>query len=53
MKIKIVTTDQEQKEAYRIRKTVFVDEQNVPMDLEIDEHEETSIHFMLIVIKMK
>jgi len=46
MKIKIVTTDQEQKEAYRIRKTVFVDEQNVPMDLEIDEHEETSIHFI-------
>lgn len=46
MTIKVVTTDQEQNEAYRIRKVVFVDEQNVPMDLEIDEHEEASIHFI-------
>lgn len=46
MAIKVVSTDQEQNEAYRIRKVVFVDEQNVPMDLEIDEHEEASIHFI-------
>ena len=46
MTIKVVSTDQEQNEAYRIRKVVFVDEQNVPMDLEIDEHEEASIHFI-------
>src|SRR5699024_11577020 len=29
-----------------VRKTVFVDEQKVPEELEIDEFEETAIHFI-------
>lgn len=32
--------------AYDIRKKVFVDEQHVPIDLEIDEHEGEAVHFI-------
>lgn len=48
MNIKIVTTAQELEEAYRIRKMVFVDEQQVPIEEEIDDLESESIHFLLI-----
>ncbi|WP_240374895.1 GNAT family N-acetyltransferase [Bacillus piscicola] len=37
----------EQEEAYLIRHKVFVDEQNVPEHLEIDEHESDAYHFVL------
>lgn len=46
MRIKIVTTSEEIKHAYFIRTTVFVDEQKVPMEEEIDEHEDEAIHFV-------
>ena len=46
MKI-IKTTDlKERQAAYDIRKTVFVTEQHVPIEEEIDEFEEDSIHFV-------
>jgi len=41
-----VTTEAERAEAYRIRKTVFVDEQHVPIEEEIDEYEKEAIHFI-------
>lgn len=46
MEIKIVETDAQRKDAYFVRNTVFVDEQNVPAELEIDELEEEAIHFV-------
>ncbi len=46
MKIDIVKTTQEKEAAYRIRHIVFVDEQQVPVDEEIDEFEDKSIHFI-------
>lgn len=46
MRIKIVTTPEEIKHAYFIRTTVFVDEQKVPMEEEIDEYEKDAIHFI-------
>ena len=46
MNIVIVTTDQQRKDAYHVRKEVFVEEQGVPMELEIDELEEEAIHFV-------
>ncbi|MGE7602071.1 GNAT family N-acetyltransferase [Peribacillus sp. NPDC097675] len=47
MFVKIVENDQEREYAYTIRKKVFVEEQHVPLEEEIDQYEEDSIHFVL------
>lgn len=44
MKIEKVTSDQQLAEALHIRKVVFIEEQNVPPELEQDEHDQTAIH---------
>ncbi|GAE24785.1 GNAT family acetyltransferase YjcF [Halalkalibacter wakoensis JCM 9140] len=44
--VKVTTKDQLQ-EAYKIRTEVFVEEQNVPIEEEIDQHEQEAIHFVL------
>lgn len=46
MTVTKINTDDILKIAYDIRKKVFVDEQHVPMELEIDEHEDDAIHFI-------
>lgn len=46
MKINIIETPEEKAMAMQIRFTVFVDEQKVPAELEIDEHEDAAIHFI-------
>lgn len=48
MHIKLITNNQELEEAYRIRKTVFVDEQRVPLEEEIDALEPEADHFLLL-----
>jgi predicted GNAT family N-acyltransferase len=40
-------TDKQLQDAMHVRKEVFVGEQNVPMEEEIDEFENTSDHFVL------
>ncbi|CRK83436.1 GNAT family N-acetyltransferase [Neobacillus massiliamazoniensis] len=47
MKLKIVENQKELEDAFIVRKTVFVGEQNVPAEEEIDQHEEESTHFVL------
>lgn len=47
MDLKIVSTNKELKDAFSIRKIVFVQEQNVPEELEIDEFEDAATHFVL------
>jgi len=47
MDVKIVKSKKEYQDALSIRQTVFIDEQQVPAELEIDEHEETSTHFVV------
>ncbi|NSL51423.1 GNAT family N-acetyltransferase [Calidifontibacillus erzurumensis] len=47
MFVKIVTTEKELEDAYFIRKKVFVEEQNVPVEIEIDEFENDATHFVL------
>ena len=42
--IELLDYPQAQAEAQRIRFTVFVDEQRVPAEIEMDEHDVTSIH---------
>jgi predicted GNAT family N-acyltransferase len=46
MKIKIVETPEEKEHAYQVRTIVFVEEQKVPIEEEIDDHDETAIHFV-------
>lgn len=47
MKVVIVKTDKELEDAFYVRQTVFVKEQNVPMEEELDAYEEDSVHFVL------
>ncbi|WP_273834675.1 GNAT family N-acetyltransferase [Guptibacillus sedimenti] len=46
MDVRVVKTEKEKSDAFKVRHTVFVDEQNVPSDLEIDEHDNDAIHFV-------
>lgn len=46
MEIRIVETDLEKEHAYQIRHIVFVEEQNVPIEREVDEYEDECIHFI-------
>src|SRR5690625_2910662 len=46
LQINIVENDRQLEEAYAIRKTVFVEEQGVPIEEEIDLFEDQSIHFI-------
>lgn len=47
MNIKIVTNEEELQQAFHIRKMVFVDEQHVPIEEEIDHLEEEATHFLV------
>ena len=47
MKAVIVTNNKELEDAFYVRKTVFVEEQNVPMEDEVDEFEQESVHVVL------
>nr|WP_239585582.1 GNAT family N-acetyltransferase [Lysinibacillus composti] len=44
---KIVDTKEELDFAFEIRKKVFVEEQGVPVHLELDEHDASAVHFIL------
>lgn len=39
-----ITTPEQREQGLQIRKDVFVQEQNVPIELEVDEHEMTATH---------
>ncbi len=44
LEIKVVETEQELKSAYSLRRTVFVNEQNVPEEIEYDEYDHSALH---------
>ena len=46
MRVELVETESEYEDALGVRYDVFVDEQGVPEDLEVDEHEEHATHFV-------
>lgn len=46
MDVRIVETEGEKADAYSVRTRVFVEEQNVPPELEIDDLEDVAIHFL-------
>jgi predicted GNAT family N-acyltransferase len=41
-----VKNKQQKDDAYHVRRVVFVEEQQVPMELELDEFDESAIHFV-------
>lgn len=47
MNVKIAATNKEREDAYSVRTKVFIDEQNVPAEEEIDQYEDESTHFVL------
>ncbi|MCA0990022.1 GNAT family N-acetyltransferase [Pseudalkalibacillus hwajinpoensis] len=46
MEVRVVETEKERNDAFHVRHMVFVEEQKVPAELEIDEHEDKAIHFV-------
>ena len=47
MIIKVVENQKELEDAFSIRKIVFVQEQNVPIEEEIDQYEDDATHFVM------
>lgn len=47
MNVTLVNSEKQLKDAYAVRVRVFVDEQKVPPDEEIDQHEESATHFVV------
>jgi predicted GNAT family N-acyltransferase len=47
MKMKLVTNEKELEDAFYVRKIVFIEEQNVPAEEEIDQYESEAQHFVL------
>lgn len=45
--VTIVTTEQEREDAFSVRRKVFVEEQGVPLNLELDELDRTAYHFVV------
>lgn len=45
-KIKAAETPLEKEQAFEIRRKVFVEEQGVPLSIEMDEHDDSAIHFV-------
>ncbi|MBB5172267.1 GNAT family N-acetyltransferase [Texcoconibacillus texcoconensis] len=46
MNIYTVTTEEQRQDAFKVRMEVFVEEQKVPEEEEIDEHENEAWHFV-------
>ncbi len=47
MPVILAATPDQLEACYAIRKTVFVEEQNVPLDLEMDDYDAVATHFLL------
>ena len=47
LKFLMVTNSRELKDAYKVRETVFIGEQQVPKDIEMDEYDDKAIHFVV------
>ncbi|ANU13736.1 GNAT family acetyltransferase YjcF [Planococcus halocryophilus Or1] len=45
-KVKIAENQLEKEQAFDVRRKVFVEEQRVPLHIEMDEHDDDAIHFV-------
>ena len=48
LNIKYIETEDEYQQARIIREEVFIREQNVPREIELDEHEDTATHILAV-----
>lgn len=48
LQVKLVQNDLEKELAFAVRKQVFVEEQGIPLHLEIDEHDAMAKHFIVL-----
>ena len=46
MNVKVCENENEIQDAFSVRRIVFIEEQNVPEEEEIDQYEEDSVHFV-------
>jgi predicted GNAT family N-acyltransferase len=46
LKVKIAENQMEKEQAFDIRRKVFVEEQQVPIHIEMDEYDDSAIHFV-------
>ncbi|WP_343840307.1 GNAT family N-acetyltransferase [Salinibacillus aidingensis] len=46
MQIHVVQNDDQLMDAYKVRQIVFIDEQGVSPELEMDEHDQNAVHFV-------
>ncbi|WP_419888687.1 GNAT family N-acetyltransferase [Neobacillus niacini] len=46
MNVKVCENEKEIQDAFSVRRIVFIDEQNVPEEEEIDQFEEEAVHFV-------
>ena len=46
MKFEVVTTKAQLEDVFEVRKAVFVKEQDVPLDIEVDEYEHEATHIV-------
>jgi predicted GNAT family N-acyltransferase len=44
--VKVVENEKELEDAFSVRRTVFIDEQEVPEEEEIDQYEKDAVHFV-------
>ncbi len=49
LKIKLVHTQKEREDILKIRKSVFIDEQNIPIEIEIDAFEESANYIIAYI----
>lgn len=47
MNVEIVTTNEQLEDAFKVRRLVFVEEQQVPEEEEIDQYDDECTHFVL------
>lgn len=47
MKVLVVKNEKQLEDAFSIRRSVFIEEQQVPEEEEIDQYEDESVHFVL------
>lgn len=45
--VRIVTSDLEREDAFSVRRKVFVEEQGVPLNLELDDYDKDAAHFVV------
>ena len=46
LKVKIAENQMEKEQAFDVRRKVFVEEQQVPIHIEMDEYDDSAIHFV-------